>query len=522
MTNASDDPSRPDDPATVLREQLAAAAKRWRLEWLARTLGRLVLVLAAIFTAWALLSFVLPTAARDWPAGALVALGAILLIVAESRLREPDWPRIRRRADRCLGLPDAVLSASEFQEGADTGGASTEWRARQLAQTTASLRQVDWRRAWPVRVPGAVRVSGLVTLLAIAFVGWRFTVLRASEAPPPPTAQARDTARALREVFDDWDQSERDQHDPELRKLLDELRPLREKLARKDAALEERDAFKELSRVEDKLAAAQARLDAQSLQPLAPDLAAALEKVDGLGTLAADVRRRDFEQAEARAEQAARQMQAPDAKTPQGPPAAEAAQKFARLSQKFGQQGNEGAQQSMSQMQNGLQQNQASQMSQGLGGLKQSLANQNARDAEKKNLSTQLRQMGMCKNGLGNKESLCRGIALMPKLSVQRNQKPGHGAGRETDLNRDGTASALASDRDQQKLSGTANEQGESETTTLSTLDPAQEHAGAAHAANFQAYEALSRQAVTDENLPLAHRQTIKRYFESIRPDGEK
>ena len=515
MTNPS------DDPAAVLRAQLAAAAGRWRLEWLERTLGRLVLVLAAIFTVWALLSLGLPKTARDWPAGVLVALGAVVLVVAESRLREPDWPRIRRRADRCLGLPDAVLSASELQETVGATGTASEWRARQLAQTTASLQQVDWRRAWPVHVPTTLRVSGIVALLAIAVVGWRFAALRASELPPPPTAQARDTAQALREVFDDWDQSEHAQPDPELRKLLDELRSLREKLAGKDAALEEHEAFKELSRVEDKLAAAQAKLDAQSLQPLAPDLAAALEKVDGLGTLAADVRRRDFEHAEAQAEQAARQMQSPVAKTPQGAQAAEAAQKFGQLSQQFAQQGNQGAQQSMSQLQSGLQQNQASQMGKGLDGLKQSLANQNARDSQKKNLSAQLRQMKAGKDGLGNKESLCRCLALVPKLSLQRNKQPGHGAGRETDLNRDGAASALAADRDQQKLNGVANEQGESETTNLSTLDPSQEHAGAARATNFQAYEALSKQAVTDENLPLAHRQTIKRYFESIRPDGQ-
>ena len=513
----------PDDPAAILSAQLAAAARRWRLEWLGRALGRLALAFAAIFTLWALLAILIPGATRDWPAGALVAVGAVVLVVAESRLREPDWPRIRQRADRCLGLPDAVLSASEFQENATPAGTpSAGWRARQLAQTAASLQQVDWRRAWPVRVSPLSRAAGLVTLLAIAFVGWRFLVLQASERPAPPTPRARDAALALRQVFDDWDQSERDQHDPELRKLLDELRPLREKLARPDAALEEREAFKELGRVEDKLAAVQAKLDAQSLQPLSAALAAALEKVDGLGTLAADVRRHDFENAETHAEQAARQMQAPDAKTPQGASAAEAAGKFGQLSRQFGQQGNEGAQQSMSAMQNGLRQQDTSQVGKGLGGLKQSLAGQNARDAQKKNLSTQLRQMKAGKDGLGDKESLCRCLSLVPKLSLQRNQKPGHGAGRETDLNRAGNLSALAADRSPEKLSGTANEQGESETTNLSTNEPPQEHAGAARAANFQAYEALSRQAVTDENLPLAHRQAIKRYFESIRPNPEK
>ncbi len=521
MTHDSDEPLRPDDPATVLRTQLAAAASRWRLEWLRHALGFLIVGVGAIFTGWALLTLWLPGAARNWPAGVLVALGAVVLVVAESRLREPDWPRIRQHADRYLGLPDAVLSASEFQEGGlAAAGTAPEWRARQLAQTAASLRQVDWRRAWPVRFSNWLRVSGAVALLAMAFVGWRFVALRASEQPPPPTARARDAAQALRQVFDDWDQSERGQPDPELRRLLDDLRPLREKLARKDTALEEKEAFKELSRVEDKLAAAQAKLDAQSLQPLSPALAAALEKVDGLGTLAAAVRRRDFERAEAHAEQAARQMQASDAKTPQGAQAAEAAEKFSKLSQQFGAQGNEGAQRSMAAMKDGLQQQQASQMSKGLAGLKQSLANQNTRDAQKKNLALQLRQMKAGKDGLSNQENLSRGMSLIPKLSLQRSDKPGHGAGRETDLNRTGSASALAADRTRENLGGTANEQGESETTTLSTLDPSPEHAGAARAANFQAYEALSRQAVSDENLPLAHRQTIKRYFESIRPSS--
>ncbi len=519
MTNAPDDPLRTTDPAEVLREQLAAAGSRWRREWLLGALGKLALGLAAVFASWALLSLWKPGAARDWPAGVLVALGAVLLVFAESRLREPDWPRIRRRADRCLGLPDAVLSASEFQEGTPETGAAAEWRARQLSQTATSLRQVDWRRAWPVGISRWERLAGVVTLLAIAFVGWRFTVLRRSELPPPPTAQTRDTALALRQVFDDWDQSERAQHDPELRKLLDELRPLREKLARRDAALETKEAFKELSRVEDKLAAAQAKLDAHSLQPLSADLAAALEKVDGLGTLAADVRRQDFEHAEAHAEQAARQMQAPDAKPPQGAQAADAAGKFGQLAQQFGQQGNAGAQQSMSDLKNGLQQNQSSELSKGLGGLKQSLANQNARDAQKRNLSLQLRQMSLCKGGLGDKESLCQGISLVPKLSLQRSEQAGHGASRDTDPNHTGAPSALAADRTRENLNGTANDQGESETTNLSTLDPSPEHAAAASAANFRAYETLSRQAVADENLPLAHRQTIKRYFESIRPD---
>jgi hypothetical protein len=117
---------------------------------------------------------------------------------------------------------------------------------------------------------------------------------------------------------------------------------------------------------------------------------------------------------------------------------------------------------------------------------------------------------------------MCRGISLVPKLALMHSQKPGHGAGSETDPNRVGAPTELASDRNREHLEGVANEQGDTDTTNLTTLDPNVEHVATRGAANFQAYEKLSQEAIADENLPLAHRQTIRRYFESIRPTGDK
>lgn len=515
--NSSDD--LPNDPGAVLRQQLAAAERRWRLEWLTRTLGRVGLVLAAFFVGWALLAWAVPTAAREWPVGLLVALATVALVIIESRRREPDWPRIRRRVDQQLGLPDTILTAAELHE---TPGPAAGWAARQLEEAAGHLRGVQWRTAWPVRMPWRSRGALLMAVAAMACVGWQFAVLRASERPLPPTESERDAAQAMREILNDWDKSQQEQPDPELKKLLADLQPLREKLAAKDAALNERQAFTELNRVEEKLAAIQARLDAQSIKPQSAELAAALDKVDGLAALAAAVRRNDFEGAEKHADQAAEQMAKPGAKTPQGEQAADAAGRFGKLAQQFGKNGNAGAQQSMSQMQSGLQQSKADGMSNGLKGLKASLSTQNSRDSQKRNLSLQLKLMSLCKECLSDKESMCRCISLVPKLSQVRSKKPGHGAGSQIDPNREGAGTELAADRNREHLNGVANEQGESETTRTSTLDPTAERTGTRGAVSFQAYEKLSQQAVADENLPLAHRQTIKRYFESIRPAAQE
>ena len=62
---------------------------------------------------------------------------------------------------------------------------------------------------------------------------------------------------------------------------------------------------------------------------------------------------------------------------------------------------------------------------------------------------------------------------------------------------------------------------GASETQTVSTQDPHTEQtASSVNAAQFAQYEKLSEQATEDENLPVADRQMIKRYFEDIRPQA--
>ena len=506
----------PDAAGTLLGRQLDAAARRWRLELFSRALSWIAAALAAGFGTWALLAVAEPSTARHWPAGLLVASGAVALAAAECRLREPGWPRICRRVDRQLGLPDTVLTAAEFLE---QPAATRGDRVRlQLDDAAATLRGVSWPRVWPVRAPRGLAPSLVVAAAALAFLGWRAARWEISQRPAPPSVHDRETAQAFRTLLDDWDQSQRDQPDDELKKILADLQPLRERLARPDAALDEHEAFQQLSRIEEKIAAARARLDAQSLAPFAPDLAAALEKVNGLGALAAAVRRGDFGAAQEQAARDAQQMAAADARVPQDAGSAEAAERLGKLSQQLGEKGNQGAQQSTAQMQSGLQKKDASQMGQGLQGLGRELAAQNARDAQKGGLSHQLRQTAAAKQGLADGANPDKGLSTVPRLTAERSRKPGKGAGAETDLNRNGAPTGLASDRAREALTGKANESGQSDTTSVSTVEPTGEHTRAASAARFQSYEKLSEQAVADENIPLAHRQTIRRYFEAIRP----
>lgn len=101
---------------------------------------------------------------------------------------------------------------------------------------------------------------------------------------------------------------------------------------------------------------------------------------------------------------------------------------------------------------------------------------------------------------------------------MQSNQRGGTKAGVGVDNNDYGAATSLDSTKNKVTVTGQAGS-GHSETQTESTNDPHFE--GTASGVNPQqlaAYERLSEQASIDENLPVADRQAIKKYFQTIRP----
>ena len=108
----------------------------------------------------------------------------------------------------------------------------------------------------------------------------------------------------------------------------------------------------------------------------------------------------------------------------------------------------------------------------------------------------------------------------LPQLSLAKSLEQQHGAGSTVDPNRFGAQTQLDAGHQQMKITGTAGD-GASETQTESTNNPHLEQtASSVNQTQFSAYEKLSEQATEDENLPVADRQMIKRYFEDIRPQS--
>jgi hypothetical protein len=233
--------------------------------------------------------------------------------------------------------------------------------------------------------------------------------------------------------------------------------------------------------------------------------------------LAAALQRKDFAAAREQATQAQEKYNTGAAKMPEGENAHTAANRLGDAAQKASNDAQ--ASSSLSQMQSSVSHKDGQGMAKGLDGLKNSLGQQAQRQAQSHNLGMQLAQLGQCKNGMCNGAGSGMKMGL-PQLSLAKSLQQQHGAGSTVDPNRFGAQTQLDAGHQQMKITGTAGD-GASETQTESTNDPHQEQtASSMNKAQFSAYEKLSEQATEDENLPVADRQMIKRYFEDIRPQS--
>jgi hypothetical protein len=504
-----------DGPRDAFRKQIRIAAARYHLERLTRASWPIAWSIAATFWVVLILSLCTPVAAYALQiALALLALGLVGAVsIYCARL---DRRRLFIRMDAHGKLPDSVLSAGDWENAVED-----PWRERQRVETLRLLEKMDWKKAWPVTWPRLLWLpltASFLLLITLGFVqhGWigrtALAHLAEQQENAPVTAEQ---LKPLEQVFQDWDSAQKIAPSPEMQELLKQIKPMRDEMA--SGKMTEKQVLLKLNEVQARLQAAKDRLEASSLDPLAQSMADAVKDLDGMSGLAAALQRKDFAAAKEQAAQAQEKYNSGAAKMPEGDKARTAANHLGAAAQKASKDSQTSS--SLGQMQNAVSKNDSSGMSKGLGGLKGSLGRQAQRQAQGKSLGTQLAQIDNFKNGMGKGDGEGTRIGL-PQLSLAKSLEAQKGAGSTVDPNRFGAQTQLDANHQEMKITGTAGD-GASEKQTESTNDPHLEQtASGVNSAQFSAYKKLSEQATEDENLPVADRQMIKRYFEDIRPQA--
>src|SRR5690606_18071268 len=131
-------------------------------------------------------------------------------------------------------------------------------------------------------------------------------------------------------------------------------------------------------------------------------------------------------------------------------------------------------------------------------------------------LACQLNRLSECK-GCCQGEGQCNNPGSNVAKSDSPSNKAGMGASNKP-LGEDKTK--LDSKRRNEDLSGIAGD-GPSERETLASAE-AEQDAARSYKERYAEYRKQMEEVLDSEPLPLGHRETVRKYFESIRPTGEE
>lgn len=479
-----------------IQKRIEAVRVRQQRQWLWQNLSVGLVAGGAVGCGFGLLRLMgIDSVSLPWIAAAMAICPALALLYGCATSR-----RTRQAAvaiDRQYGLKDRMTTAMNFL----LLSSPTPAQRLQLDDATSHAATVDPIRVAPIRAP---RSWGWGLLLCTAAVLIAY-VARPREQVSAAVVQDEvvlDQALRMAEELKELEQFEEASEDPELRELLNKLAEKIEQL--KQPGVDPKEALAKLSEME-------AALQQKQQQLADPNMEAALQQIGEALTLAEPLQAAGQAMSEGNMEQAAEELAKAD--LPQLDRQTERAvtEKLQQAQQNQSQGAARQLQQATGKVSEGLTQGDRSKFKEGMQGL----AGECKKQGKKKKLMDLLRKQCSC---LSECKSQCEGAC---KSDSESKKKGGKGWGLGRSGNDPGDPTAKLKTSPQMQVTGIESDSGEADVETTSAPEQQQE-AVREYREKVEKYEQLSESVLESEPIPLGHRQTIRRYFELIRPqDGE-
>lgn len=430
-----------------------------------------------------------------------IAAGVVLPAVAgigfaAARGRSLDFAA--RFIDQTCGLKDRIQTALQFL----SISTADSWHRLQIEDADSHLRSLVPEKLAPIVAPKFWNISILLAVAAIllAFISVPASPLMASSAVNPVVAEQ--AARAAESLVA-LEQFQKEQNDPALEEMLKEMN--QQLKALEEPGVAPKEALAKLSEMENALQEMQKQLSTGSTEKQIREAGEALSLSEATATAGDAMSKGDLQKAAA--ELSSMEMPRLDRKTEKAvTEKLEQAEKNAAASSQ-----KEGVKKAIEKMRQGLSKGDKASFEEGA----QSLAKECEMQAQKNQLSELLKQQAQ---SLGECKAECEGEA---KAVAQGPNKGGNKAGKGSGGDPRGEKTAKQNAGQEMKIVGQDSGEGDVDTTT--TTNPEQEQAAVREYRQKAAkYEAISESALESENIPIGHRQTIRRYFELIRPQGSE
>jgi hypothetical protein len=471
----------------VRRRQRASLILRWAV------IGLLVGSLASI--AAGLLRWGASSQAALIAAVSLLVAGPLLGIVV-GVLRSRGWSSAAAAVDAHYRLKDRALTAVDFAHRARP----TPVHELQLDDAEQHLERVDPRKVVPIRLSAVFPLAVGTTAVALMVLFWpRPTPVQAG--PPEPIEAVVAAAEDAQAGLEDLEELAKKHEDKELQKLVQQLNQKLEEM--KQPGVDVKEAFAKLSEMQASIAAQQALYNVGLVDAQMNSLGEAMASTQALESAGQALQQQKYEKAAQALEKAEPKFERKEAKNLK--------EKLKQAAQAMGEAGLGELSETTAEMSDSLEDSQAfGDSAKKLGKLARA---QGRRKQINDLLTLQCNNLSECK---GNCQKNSTAKIRMRKKST----RPSSNWGMGTSGNVDGDRTKLDAARKRDQVQGQADE-GPSETETTHSPEGRQV-ATRGYRETYQKYRRKTEAALNSEPIPLGHRQTIRRYFELIRPQGDE
>jgi hypothetical protein len=422
----------------------------------------------------------------------LVAVGVAFVV---GQLWRKDWREAASAIDARYGLKDRAATALELAARDELPP------VHQLAfqDALAHLERVKPQEVVPFALPRVFpyALTAFFATLALALLGIWNKPLKAS-VPQTLDVVVAQAERAADELQELEEYAEKEQ-DPELDKLVKDLKAALEEM--KQPGVDVREALAKLSEMQAALQAEQAKHNASAADATFQAAGEALALAEPLAEAGQALSAGQYDKA---AEELAK-LEAPELDRQTEKAMQEKLDQAARQASASGQDSLSAA---------------LGEMTQGLGGDgakfrdgSKKLAGEAKKQGKRKKLTDLLQKQCNC---LGECKCECEGECKSAGKG-KSNKSGGKNWGLGASDGELGERTANLGGK-QEKLTGQQSGEGETEVETIHSPEGSQE-AQREYRQNYAKYKKISEAVLDSEPIPLGHRQTIRRYFESIRPD---
>jgi hypothetical protein len=396
--------------------------------------------------------------------------------------------------DQQYGLKDRVLSAIDFIRR----GQPTALHALQVADAEKHIAGLDPRRVAPFRLPVTLPYALGALALALGLLFWpRAGTVQAKPAEPLEVVLA--AADLAEESLEDLQEAAQKENDPKLKELVQKLTETIQDM--KLPGVDTKEALAKLSEMQAAIAAQQAQFNVGLVDAQMQALGEAMASTQALEGAGQALQQGKYDKAAEQLEKVEPKFDRKETKTLK--------EKLAQAAKAMEDAGLSDLSTATTELLDSLDDEASAQ------GACKKLGNLARGQGRRKRITDLLTlsnaKLGECK-GNCNKNSTAK-IRLKKK-----SEKPTSNWDMGISGNTDGDKTKLDAEHKREQVQGQMGE-GASETETTH-MPEGRQTAARAYREQYRKYRRMTEAALNSEPIPLGQRETIRRYFELIRPQG--